>query len=114
MSGTAEGAAKAKASIVERYGKDYFREIGRLGGKNGRTGGFAYDPNLAKEAGKKGGKISKRGPIRRGDYEIYDEYADKVIGIVHTTTPIKAIKIAKSDFADKITCNSVLTATLKK
>ena len=30
-----------------------------------RTGGFAANPELAREAGRKGGKISKRGPAKR-------------------------------------------------
>lgn len=50
-------------------GSDFYREIGRKGGKNGHTGGFASDvigrdgltgKERARIAGKKGGTISKR------------------------------------------------------
>lgn len=35
------------------------------GGKNGHTGGFASNPELAKMAGAKGGRISKRGKAKK-------------------------------------------------
>ena len=35
-------------------------EIGRRGGKNGTTGGFAANRELASIAGTKGGRISRR------------------------------------------------------
>lgn len=65
MAGTKEGAQKAKATIIARYGYDYYAGIGRKGGANGHTGGFASNPELAKIAGAKGGKISKRGPAKK-------------------------------------------------
>lgn len=37
-------------------------EIGRKGGQNGTTGGFAANRELASIAGAKGGRISKRKP----------------------------------------------------
>jgi hypothetical protein len=40
MAGTKEGGAKAASSNKERYGKDFYQRIGRIGGKNGNTGGF--------------------------------------------------------------------------
>ena len=36
-------------------------KVGAIGGRNGHTGGFAYNPELARIAGAKGGSISKRG-----------------------------------------------------
>ena len=39
--------------------------IGRKGGKNGHTGGFAANPALARIAGAKGGRISHRGPAKK-------------------------------------------------
>lgn len=74
MAGTKAGAAKAKKTKRERYGKDYFAEIGRKGGTNGHTGGFASETvgkdgltgwERAKLAGAKGGKIGKRGPAKK-------------------------------------------------
>ena len=35
------GGLKAKATNMERFGPDFYREIGRKGGKAGHTGGFA-------------------------------------------------------------------------
>lgn len=65
MPGTIEGGRKAAATNKKKYGKEFYANIGRKGGRNGHTGGFAANPELAKEAGRKGGKISKRGPAKR-------------------------------------------------
>lgn len=62
MAGTKAGGQKAAATNKSKYGKDFYAEIGRKGGRNGHTGGFAANPELAKIAGAKGGRISKRGP----------------------------------------------------
>ena len=64
MAGTKAGAAKAQRTIKEKYGGGFYAEIGRKGGQNGHTGGFAANPELAKEAGRKGGKISRRGKAK--------------------------------------------------
>lgn len=64
MAGNKEGGLKAAATNKERYGKDWYARIGKMGGKNGHTGGFAANPALAKIAGAKGGKISRRGPAK--------------------------------------------------
>lgn len=60
MPGTKAGGQKAAATNIERHGKNFYREIGAKGGRNGHTGGFAANPELAKIAGAKGGRISKR------------------------------------------------------
>ncbi len=65
MSGTLEGGRKAAATNKAKYGKEFYANIGRKGGRNGNTGGFAANPELAKIAGAKGGKKSKRGPAKR-------------------------------------------------
>ena len=65
MSGTKAGGIKTREAMYKRHGKDFYREIGRKGGQNGHTGGFAANPQLAKLAGSKGGKISKRCKARR-------------------------------------------------
>lgn len=62
MSGTREGGLKSRDANLQRHGKDFYSRIGRMGGKNGHTGGFAANPELAKIAGRIGGKKSKRGP----------------------------------------------------
>lgn len=64
MAGTKAGGLKAAATNIERYGKDFYKEMGRKGGKAGNTGGFAANPELAKIAGRKGGLISRRGKAK--------------------------------------------------
>ena len=65
MSGTLDGGRKAAATNKAKYGKEFYANIGRKGGRNGNTGGFAANPELARIAGAKGGKKSKRGPAKR-------------------------------------------------
>lgn len=59
MAGTRAGGLKGAAKIL-RDNPNHFREIGRVGGRNGTTGGFASNPELARIAGRKGGSISRR------------------------------------------------------
>lgn len=61
MAGTKLGGIKASKTNRLRHGNDFYSRIGRIGGQNGHTGGFASNHELAREAGRKGGKISKRG-----------------------------------------------------
>lgn len=60
MAGTKKGGQKAAQTNKERYGTDFYKKIGQVGGKKSTTGGFAANPELAREAGRKGGKKSKR------------------------------------------------------
>ena len=64
MAGNKAGGLKAAKTNKERDGDDWYARIGRKGGQNGHTGGFASNPELAKIAGAKGGRISKRGRAR--------------------------------------------------
>lgn len=65
MAGTKEGGLKCRNTNFERYGSDYYKNIGRKGGSVcGTKKGFAANPQLAKEAGRKGGTISRRGKAR--------------------------------------------------
>ncbi len=61
MSGTKSGGLKAAATNKAKHGETFYQRIGRLGGQNGHTGGFASNPELARKAGEKGGRISQRG-----------------------------------------------------
>lgn len=65
MAGNREGGLKAAATNRAKYGREFYAHIGRKGGRNGHTGGFAANPELAREAGRKGGKISKRGKAKK-------------------------------------------------
>lgn len=64
MAGTKAGGLKAALTNKKRYGDDFYKDIGRRGGQNGHTGGFYGNPELAREAGAKGGRISRRGPTK--------------------------------------------------
>lgn len=61
MAGTLQGGRKARDTNYKIHGKDFYKRIGAIGGRNGHTGGFASNPALARIAGAKGGRISKRG-----------------------------------------------------
>lgn len=72
MVGTKAGGIKAAHTNLLRHGKDFYNRIGKKGGQNGHTGGFAANPELARIAGRKGGLISRRGPAKKfmfGDKE---------------------------------------------
>jgi len=60
MPGTAEGGKKAAATNKARYGREFYVKIGAAGGKKSRNGGFAANPELARIAGAKGGRASRK------------------------------------------------------
>lgn len=60
MAGTKEGGKSAAETNKELYGEDFYKRIGKIGGEKGRTGGFFANRELARIAGAKGGRISKR------------------------------------------------------
>lgn len=60
MAGTKKGGKLAAQTNKTRYGSDFYAKIGAKGGKLGKTGGFAANPELARIAGAKGGRISRR------------------------------------------------------
>ena len=66
MPGNKFGGLKAAKTNMERHGEDFYSKIAlkaqEAWEKNGRKPrGFAYSRELASEAGKKGGRISRRG-----------------------------------------------------
>lgn len=60
MAGTKAGGRKAAMTNKQRYGADFYAAIGSRGGKNGHTGGFYANRELARKAGRKGGLKSRR------------------------------------------------------
>ena len=62
MSQTKKGALKGAQKILQRD-PDFFKRIGAKGGRNSTGGGFAANPELARIAGIKGGRISRRGKV---------------------------------------------------
>ena len=67
MVGTKLGGKKAALTNIARHGFDFYKNIGRTGGKNGHTGGFYSNPELAKIAGRKGGLKSRRTGVKNGE-----------------------------------------------
>lgn len=59
MAGTKAGG---KLAAAKNLAKDpsFYAKIGKIGGERGHTGGFAANPELARIAGAKGGRISRR------------------------------------------------------
>jgi uncharacterized protein len=61
MPGTKIGGQRAAETNKKKYGENFYRTIGAIGGKKGRTGGFHVNRELARTAGAIGGRKSKRG-----------------------------------------------------
>lgn len=84
MSGTKAGGQKAAITNLKRHGRGFYAEIGRKGGQNGNTGGFASttigrDGLTGREraviAGAKGGALSRRGPAKKNLEQAIANYA---------------------------------------
>ena len=52
---------QAVETTKQKYGKDFYSKIGTIGGSKKVPKGFAVNIEIAKAAGRKGGKISKNG-----------------------------------------------------
>lgn len=62
MAGSKEGARKARETVMRRHGEDFYARAGSKSWSNperSRRTGFAVNPELAIEAGRKGGKKTK-------------------------------------------------------
>ena len=63
MAGTTAGGKKAAKTNKKLHGANFYAEIGRKGGRkvHPETRYFAMHPEVAKNAGAKGGRKSRRG-----------------------------------------------------
>lgn len=61
MAGTKEGGKVTASKIKKKYGPDFYARIGAMGGAKSHTGGFYGNRDLARRAGKLGGRLSRRG-----------------------------------------------------
>ena len=62
MAGTRAGGIKA-AKKNKANNPNFYGDIGSKGGKNGTTGGFWANRELARTAGQKGGRVSRRSKV---------------------------------------------------
>lgn len=74
MAGTKPGGERARDTNKKKHGADFYARIGAMGGKKGRTGGFATEkvgddglngPQRAKKYGEIGGRISRKSKASR-------------------------------------------------
>ncbi|HYH75206.1 MAG TPA: hypothetical protein VD735_04580 [Candidatus Saccharimonadales bacterium] len=77
MAGTKNGGRAAAETNKKKYGPEFYARIGAMGGKKGRTGGFASDAKgkdgltgreRAARAGALGGRISRR--TKKSDFDL--------------------------------------------
>lgn len=82
MSGSKAGGVKLRQTMINKFGseeawREWMKENGSKGGKNGTTGGVAGDSERASILGAKGGKVSKRGYKFIKEVANGREYIDK-------------------------------------
>lgn len=96
MSGTVSGGKKAAQKNKELHGKEFYKEIGRKGGKRSTTGGFASQKvgkdgltglERARLAGAKGGRISRRKPRSVQDIAERATSASKLYNVLQDYIP---------------------------
>lgn len=87
MAGTKAGGLKAAQTNVEKYGENFYANIGGKGGRNGHTGGFASDKRgadgltgreRAKIVGSIGGRMSSRAGIMNGQGKNWSKNHEEV------------------------------------
>ena len=79
MAGTKAGGIKARETNYKEHGADFYKRIGKIGGQNGHTGGFASSHELAVTAGAIGGRKSKRGSAK---HNVLDQHAERIVELV--------------------------------
>ena len=66
MAGTKTGGLQAAKTNIDKYGSDFYKRIGSVGGRvqteKTRNKGFASNRDLARKVGAIGGRISRRYP----------------------------------------------------
>ena len=83
---------KWRKTMAERYGSvtEKMREVGRIGGQNGRgpnyKGGFAANHENAMKAGAKGGRISRR---KSRYHQIFEENRNAIEATLKSTGTVK-------------------------
>ena len=94
MAGTKTGGSKARDTIYQIHGKDYFKRIGSMGGKAcNPLKGFGSNQERAIAAGRKGGHISKRGKMK---IELSTEQVNQILHYEQTKSIATACNLAQS------------------
>ena len=90
MGGTRVGGIHAAKVLRDRYGKDYYKQIGAIGGRRSRGGGFASGVADPVEAGRRGGANSRRTriidpeePLREDEMDVLLSLAKRVSRRAH-------------------------------
>lgn len=97
MAGTKTGGSKARNTIYQIHGKDYFKRIGSMGGKEcNPLKGFGSNRERAIDAGRKGGHISKRGKSTKMKIELSTEQVNQILHYEQTKSIATACNIAQS------------------
>ena len=80
MTGTKAGGLKARNTIQEKHGKDFYKKIGTIGGSVFREAPrwFALHPDIAKTAGAKGGRTSTRKGIKNGEGKRWKKLEERI------------------------------------
>lgn len=83
MAGTIEGGKRAAATNKKLYGEDFYKRLGHKGGSawSDKPRGFATNPKLAQEVGRKIGLRTRRGYKWLGDVDSWHgRYINKETG----------------------------------
>lgn len=103
MSGTPSGGANTRETMIEIFGseeayKNFMGKIGAEGGRNGHTGGFHANRELARRAGAKGGAASRRGKGSGLPNKVSKYYHfDRTSALWRTNFPSKPVVSFKSE-----------------
>ncbi len=89
MGGTRSGGLKAAQTNKDKHGDDFYSRIGKMGGRNGHTGGFAANPALARIAGRKGGLHRRGAGYHRRNVEKVFENGKEITKILVHKIPTK-------------------------
>lgn len=76
MTGTYAGGIKARDKNLARD-PDHYKKMGAKGGRNGHTGGFAANPELARIAGRQGALKAWTPERRQAHSELMRQYWEK-------------------------------------
>lgn len=79
--GAKEASGKWRRTMVQKYGGEEalakrMAQVGSIGGRKSHGGGFSQNPALARIAGAKGGRTSRRGASVQG---LIEEHKDDIL-----------------------------------